>query len=376
MDFTRLAAPESAGMNPQKIDALHHAIETQIADGLSPSAQVVVARHGQPVVDIALGVARRDPLMPVTHDTLFYSWSVGKPITAMAVHLLIERGQLSLDDPIVKHWPEFGKHGKDRVLVRHVLSHRAGFPISPESFHWYDYHDWDAAVRGMEDAELKFEPGSAVQYHALTFGWTLGELVRRADGRRIEDFVSDEFFLPLRMGNTHLKLPEELLPRTVELVAAPDDEDSIKGAALFNFPQMRCAVIPAAGLHTTARDLARFYQMLLNGGELHGARVFAPESIMRARTPSNLPNEVERDNGAPSHRSYGFDLGHHGSRMWGGERANAMTFGHNGWGTNMTWADPERDLLCVVLNNGMQNDVVNFNRLHALSELALEACDP
>ncbi|MCA1552949.1 MAG: beta-lactamase family protein [Chloroflexi bacterium] len=375
MNFDRLASPESVGMNAGAVHELNRLVEQQIAEYLSPGVQVVVARHGQPVVDVALGVARRDPLTPVTYDTLFYSWSVAKPITALAVHLLIERGQLSLDDAIVKYWREFGKHGKDRVLVRHVLSHRAGFPISPESFPYYDFHDWDAAVRGMEDAELKFEPGSAVQYHALTFGWTLGELVRRVDGRRIEAFVRDEFFVPLRMCNTYLKLPDSLLARTVELVAAADYEDGVKGALLFNLPPLRTAVIPAAGLHTTARDMARFYQMLLNGGELDGARVLSAESIVRARTPSNLPNEVERDSGSPSHRSYGFDLAHHGARMWGDERVSATTFGHNGWATNATWADPERGVLCIILNNGMQNDIVNFERLRALSEQVLIACD-
>jgi CubicO group peptidase (beta-lactamase class C family) len=370
-----LATPDSVGMDPRKIDDLQRQVKQQLATGLSPGTQVVVARHAQVVLDMALGMARADPPTPVTHDTLFYSWSVAKPVTAMAVHLLIERGQLALDDPLVKYWPEFGRHGKERVLVRHVLAHRAGFPLPPDSFPWYDYHDWDAAVRGMEDVTLKFEPGSAVQYHALTFGWALGELVRRVDGRRIEDFVQAEFFSPLQMCHTYLKLPEALLPCTVELSAPPEFTDGVQGAFVFNIPQMRMAVVPAAGLHTTARDMARFYQMLLNGGELDGARVLSPESILRSRTPSNLPGERERDSGEPSGRSYGFDLGYHGRRVWGGEQVNATTFGHNGWGTNATWADPERDALCVILNNGMQDDPLNDQRLRAICDLVLAACD-
>src|SRR5437667_11687778 len=126
-----LATPDSVGMDPRKIDDLQRQVKQQLATGLSPGTQVVVARHAQVVRDMALGMARADPPAPVTHDTLFYSWSVAKPVTAMAVHLLIERGQLALDDPLVKYWPEFGRHGKERVLVRHVLAHRAGFPLPP-----------------------------------------------------------------------------------------------------------------------------------------------------------------------------------------------------------------------------------------------------
>jgi CubicO group peptidase (beta-lactamase class C family) len=175
MNFDSTVSPESVGMNADQIASLHRIIESQVAEGLSPGMQVVVARHGQIVFDKSIGVARRELHTPVTPQTLFYSWSVIKPFTAMCVHLLIERGQLALDTPLVKVWPEFGKHGKDRVTVRHVLAHRAGFPITPPTLKVTQYADWDVVMRALEDAALSYEPNSAIQYHALTFGWALGE---------------------------------------------------------------------------------------------------------------------------------------------------------------------------------------------------------
>ncbi|MBI4789447.1 MAG: beta-lactamase family protein [Chloroflexi bacterium] len=375
MDFEKLAAPESVGMDAAKIAELYEIVKSQVDEGLTPGIQVVVARHGQPVVDQAIGQARREPPTPVTTQTLFYSWSVVKPITALAIHLLAERGQLQLDDPIAAVWPEFGKHGKEGVTLRHVLTHRAGFPTTPERLDWTQLDNWETAVRAMEELELEWAPGTAVQYHELTFGWVLGEVVRRVDGRPIEVFVRDEFFIPLKMCDSHLKITPAELPRTVELVASDGFEQGAHAAHFFNLPVLRYSVIPAGGLHTTARDVARFYQMLLNGGRLNGAQVLKPASIAQAVAPSFKPGDRERNSNQPSHRAHGFDLGGYADCTWGGANSSPTTFGHNGFASNAAWADPERQLVCVILNNGMQADEVNHRRLRQISQLVLDACD-
>lgn len=366
MDYSPLAAPESVQLKPDKIAELNRIVDAQIAEGLSPGMQVVIARHGQPVVDRAVGLARRAPPVPVDPHTLFFSWSVAKPIAALAAHLLVERGQIGLDDPIARAWPGFGKHGKDRVTVRHVLTHRAGFPGDARGQDPGGVADWDAVIRGVEELPLEWEPGTAVQYHALTFGWVLGELVRRVDGRPIEVFARDEFFIPLGMRDSYLKLTEAELARTVELTSPDDFADGVTASALFNIPAMRCVVVPAASMNTTARDLGRFYQMLLNGGELDGVRVLQAETVACARASSCLPDECERDNGLPAHRAHGFELGGYAGCIWG--KSRPTTFGHNGFGSNASWADPETGLVCVILNNGVLPEQKNDERLRQICE--------
>jgi CubicO group peptidase (beta-lactamase class C family) len=374
MDFAHLTAPQSAGMDPTLIAEIQRTVRTQVADGLTPGTQVVVARHGQVVVDLALGTARLASQTDVTPDTLFYSWSVAKPITAMAVHLLIERRKLCLDDPIAKVWPEFGKHGKERVSVRHVLAHRGGFPLTPPSLQWQQYADWDAAVHAMEDAPLAWQPGSAIQYHPLNFGWTLGEVVRRVDGRPIDQFAREEFFVPLGMDHSYLRLPSDKLEQTAELTAPESFVEAARAISAWNLPLFRQAVIPAAGLHTTARDMARFYQMMLNGGEWDGKRVLKPESIAQARKPSYTAGERDLEWNQPAHFGHGLHLGGYDESIWGGTRSTERTFGHNGWATNVSWADLDRDVLCIILNNGMLPDVENEARLRAVCDLVMDAC--
>ena len=373
MDFNNIATPESVGMDATMVAEIQRTVRTQVAEGLTPGTQVVVARHGKPVVDLALGLARKSPPVEVSPQTLFYSWSVAKPITAMAIHLLVERGKLGLDEPIVKLWPEFGKHGKEVVTVRQVLGHRSGFPLTPPTLQWHQYVDWNSVVHAMEEAPLDWEPGSAIQYHSLNFGWVLGEVVRRADGRPIAQFAREEFFVPLGMTHSYLALPTEELANTAELSAPESFIEAGRALQVWNLPQVRQAVMPAAGLHSTARDLARFYQMMLNGGELDGKRVLKAASIEQACTPTYVAGERERDNNRAAHFGHGLHLGF-GESDWGGARSSERTFGHNGWATNASFADIDRDVLVVILNNGMLPDPENSKRLQAVTELVLDAC--
>lgn len=374
MDFDNLASPQSVGMDPTLIAELQLTVRTQVADGLTPGTQVVVARHGKVVVDLALGLARVAPPVEVTSQTLFYSWSVAKPITAMAIHLLIERGKLGLDDPIAKYWPEFGQHGKEVVTVRQVLGHRGGFPLTPPSLQWYEYADWNAVVHAMEEAPLEWEPGSKIQYHAQNFGWVLGEVVRRVDGRPIDQFAREEFFMPLGMTHSYLRLPAVQLEQTAELSAPATFAEASQALQVWNLPLIRQAVMPAASLHTTARDMACFYQMMLNGGELDGKRVLNPKSIAQARTPTYVAGERDLQWNLPAHFGHGLHLGGFDYSLWGGTRSSERTFGHNGWATNVSFADIDRDMVAVILNNGMQPDLENLVRLREVTELVMDAC--
>jgi CubicO group peptidase (beta-lactamase class C family) len=157
------------------------------------------------------------------------------------------------------------------------------------------------------------------------------------------------------------------------LFAADDYRDGKQAIQAWNTPMLRLGVMPAAGLHTTARDMARFYQAMLNGGTLAGERICTEESITRARTPSYIPGERELDTNLPAHFGYGFHLGGYAESGWGGTRSTPRTFGHNGWATNMTFADPDRDALCIFLNNGMLADLGNHARMREISDTVFEA---
>jgi CubicO group peptidase (beta-lactamase class C family) len=327
------------------------------------------------VVDCCVGLARREPPVRVTPHTLFFGWSVAKPVVAMAIHLLVERGLLALDDPVARVWPEFAQNGKEHVTIRHVLAHRGGFPQTPESIAWEKIEDWSTAVQAMQELRLEWEPGTAVQYHPLNYGWVLGEVVRRVDGRPVEVFAAQEFFVPLGMSDTYLKVGNAELERAVEMYAPDNFDDGVQMAAFFNLPLIRRAVIPASNIHTTARDFGRFYQMLLNGGELDRVRVLAPASIAQARMRSSRPGERERDHHKLSYRAHGFNLGGHADSSWGGEKSSPTTFGYNGNASNAAWADPERNLVCVILNNGLLPDEANDRRIGEISSLVLAACD-
>jgi Beta-lactamase len=166
--------PEGAGMDP---DALGRAVDLIEARGAV--AQVCVLRHDQVVLDRAFGCRP---------DSLFLTFSAGKPFVAVLVHLLAGRGQLDLDDPVARYWPEFGRHGKDTITIRQVLQHRAGLPVTHSLLRdAFAAPHWRRAVRGLELARPSSPPGAVPAYHILSFGFILGEVVQRVTGADVRE---------------------------------------------------------------------------------------------------------------------------------------------------------------------------------------------
>jgi CubicO group peptidase (beta-lactamase class C family) len=311
-----------------------------------------------------------EQLIGARPDALFYAFSVSKPFTALAVHLLAQRGRLELDAPVARYWPEYAAEGKSGVTVRHVLTHRSGAPYSTG---WaagdpLRMTDWQASVAAAESARPRFRPGSVVAYELLSFGFTLGELVRRVDGRPIDRFLDEEIVRPLGLGDTHLALAAEARRRQPPLVAGHPVEHG--RAALFNRPAVRRAVIPAAGIQTTARDLARFYRALLSGG----AGALPPEAIAAAREVS-ADGELDRVIGHTMRWGTGFQLGFPGHVRPMGTRANPAAFGHNGSAVCNVWADLERHAVMVWLNNVILPRRTGLEHISRLSDAVIEALD-
>ena len=161
-------------------------LDEQVATGPEVGLQVAAYHRGELVVDAWSGVADVATGRPIEGDTVFVTFSVSKGVTATIVHLLAERGQLDYDAPIARVWPAFAKHGKERITIRQALTHSAGLAHLPLDLRPDEVIDWDRMCAIMEEATPAWEPGTKTGYHALTFGWILGEFVRRVDGRPIE----------------------------------------------------------------------------------------------------------------------------------------------------------------------------------------------
>ncbi len=283
---------------------LQHTADELVESGAERGLQIAVYRHGEPVADVAAGIADPATGREVRHDTPFYNFSIGKGATATLAHVCAERGLLSYDTPVVDLWPEFAAHGKERVTVRHALSHSAGVPGIPSATTHAELCDWDAMCAALADAEPWWEPGTAVGYHAFTFGFLVGEIVRRAAGRELPDVLRTELTGPLGIADElYLGMPESEHGRlarledaparaeTFDVNALPDDLPMFKAAPKHLFPSAafgnRADVLAAdlpAGAKTSARAIARVYAAVL--GEVDGVRLLSPERTREATAPA------------------------------------------------------------------------------------------
>jgi len=334
-------------------------------------AQICVSLRGQIVLDEAFGCSR---------DALFFLFSASKPLVALAVHMLAERGALSLDEPVARYWPSFGQRSKETITIRQVLQHRSGLPVARSFIRdAVAMTDWDASVRALEQATPRYPPGQVPAYHVLSYGFLLGELVQRVTGVAIRDFVATELLAPLGLRDTYLGLPADQWSRHV-LVRGHSGAE-LATQLVINRRATRQAVIPAASVSATARDLARLYQALLNGGELGGRRVLRPETIESA-TALSSDGEVDRYLKLPVRWSAGFQLGGErkaSARLGGGPGpmgglASPASFGHNGSYVCLGWADPERQVAFGYVTGLLVNRRIGAAHMAAVSDAVLAAC--
>ena len=364
-----VVSADAAQMDPEGIRRVEALFHQQISGGKHPGAALAVYRRGKLALDLHGGMADADAGKPVSGDTMFVLFSSTKPLTASCVHILWERGKLDWDDPIARHWPEFARNGKENVTVRHVLTHQGGFPDTPPELTWDTWQDWDAVVRGMENIKPDYPAGKVLAYHPRNFGWVLGELVRRVDGRPIDQFLREEVTAPLGMADTYLGLPPSLEERVSRLYAM-EDCDQPSQVINYNRPEVHQSVQPAGGGIATARDLARFYAMMEGRGELDGARVLSPETV--AEVTKTQVEGTDSNNGRASRRSLGLSLGD--PRMAPAAANDTRTYGHGGAGTSVGWTDPDLGVSVACITNGFRDDLTNYPRLAAISKAVREAC--
>jgi CubicO group peptidase (beta-lactamase class C family) len=355
--------PQQAGVRQR---GLTRALDLISARGAT--AQLCVLRHGQVVLDRAVGCPA---------GALFWLFSASKPFVALLIHLLAERGELSLDDRVAAYWPRFGHQGKEDITIRQVLAHRSGLPVArSRALDALAMTDWEQSVRHIEQARPAWPPGQVPAYHYISYGFILGEIARRVTGTALPDFLATAFLRPLGLNDVHLGLADAQWPRHVPIRGR--GLPGVVSAAFVNRRVTREAVIPAAGVSATARDLARFYQALLRGGELDGVRVLRPETVEAARQPSGH-GETDRFLRLPIRWSYGFQLGGPAgapaaSRPMG-RRSGPLVFGHNGSNCCVAWADPERQLVVAYLTDVLEAGPGGARHMADISDAIIEACD-
>ena len=303
-------------------------------------------------------------------------FSATKPIAAVAALMLVEREAIGLDQPIAAAWPQFAAGGKGACTLRHVLTHRGGFPVFPRGFDWARIDDWGAAVRATAAIEAEWPPGTATGYHPVTYGFALGELIRRLDGREPRAFLADEVFGPLGM-DASLGVPAEAPGAVVPLEAKsevtlldPEGRERRTSDIVRRFnaaPALR-GQLPAANGIGTAEALARFYDCLLRGGERGGARLLQPETVAAA-TAVQWTDACDRTTALPASYGLGF--------LAGGPfepYREPGVYGHNGVQSTIGYADPARGLAVAYLTNGLQGPVEVERRTREIAEALRAAC--
>jgi CubicO group peptidase (beta-lactamase class C family) len=266
-------------------------------------ASVCVTVQGQTVVDLWGGQANAGSNTPWQEDTVSVVFSSTKGATALCAHMLASRGQLDLDAPVATYWPEFAQSGKENIPVKMLLSHQAGLPAVRETLPDGAYADWDLIVTALAKEEPFWEPGTRNGYHALTFGWLVGEVVRRVSGKSLGTFFKDEVADPLGL-DFWIGLPEDKESQVAPMIAAePNPESpffreiatpgSIQSIVLLNMggymgaePQFdtraaHAAEIGGAGGVTNGRGLAGMYEPLALGGKKDSVELVNPETLAR-----------------------------------------------------------------------------------------------
>lgn len=349
--------------------AIQAAVDAAIAAG-EIGVQVAAYLNGRLVVDVYGGIADVTTGRPVGGDTLFNVFSVTKAVVATAVHVQAERGRVEYDAPIATYWPEFAANGKDAITVRHALTHRTGMPQMPEGTTPESICDWEATVAAIAEMSPILPIGGAPAYQSMSFGWVLGEIIRRTDpkARDFGAFVQQEIAEPFGITDLWIGIPDHVEPRIAALVdqgsSAPGPEDSLFTRSLpnavrlipevFERPDVRRACVGAVGGVFNARSEARFWAILAQKGSLDGKRLLSEARVEMACRPRGGPI-------APDPVYFGAIMPLSEGGYWLGSEAVPLVYPVGspraiccpGAGASIGWADPERGLAVAFCHNRM-----------------------
>ena len=359
---------------------VREAFASNFAAGREIGASFAATVDGELVIDLWGGSADAARTRSWTADTIVNVFSTTKAMTALCAHMLVDRGQLDIDAPVARYWPEFTQAGKDRLAVRDVLSHRAGLAAIRAPLPTEALYDWGRMVEALAAETPWWEPGTTSGYHAVTFGYLVGEVLRRVDGRTLGAFFRDEVAGRLDV-DFHIGLAASEDPRVAEMVppsaaetaaAGPraiPDPASLLGRVMGNPPvtpaiansrAWRAAEIPAANGHGNARSVARVMGALACGRTRDGGRLLAPSSLARALEVQFDGRDIVLQ--FPMRWGLGFMLASEHLPLG----PNPRTFGHGGWGGSLGIADLDARVSWAYVMNKMTPGTTGDTRVGPL----------
>ena len=364
--------PEKVGLTKQDVQAMWNGVISYYKTGFHPGILICLRRHGKIVLKRAIGHSHgngpgdspQDKKILMSPETPICQFSASKAVTAMLIHHLVEKGKLHLHDPVSHYIPEFAVNGKKDVTIFHVLSHRSGFGIIPEDLNPEVMFDHDMAVKMICDMPIQYTAGHMASYHAITGGYILHEIIRRTIGKDCRELCKEVIQDPLGFKYFNYGISDDLVHKVAKsYFTGPPviyplsllSQRSIGGPwdqaiEMANDPRFFQVIIPSANMVATVDEMSQFFQLLLNGGELNGVRVFDPLTVRRAIIEAGKMQFDYSMVLIPMRYSAGMMLGSNPFGMFGPDTGDA--FGHWGFINSFSWADPKRHIAVSLLNTG------------------------
>ena len=359
------------GLDQSDIDHIWRGVEALYGTGLHPSIAFSIRRGGVPIIERIIGhqsgsepgLDGRDAVR-AGPESLFSLFSASKAVTAMLIHRLDEAGHLRLDDAVAEYIPEFARHGKGAITLRHLLTHRAGIAVVRGAEVSLDLlTDTDRILEVIYDTKPKTRPGRRLAYHAVTGGYLLAEVIRRVTGKDVQAYLAETVTGPLGMDTFRYGVRDEDTHRIARhAITGPPARrpTSVFFTRAFGLTHAECveasndrrfsdAVIPSGNVYGTLNEIGDFFECLLRGGRLRGQQIFDPRTVRRAVTEQTYL-QFDTMIVIPVRYGLGFMLGSNYASLYGHKTPNA--FGHFGFTNILCWADPDRDISVVILPTG------------------------
>lgn len=349
-------------------------LESGIAAGLHLGGQVYLSRHGAVLADFAFGVSQPD--VPVTTDMLLPWMSGSKPLAAVAIAQLLERGLLQLDDPVTRFIPEFDQHGKAEITLRHILTHTCGFRGKGREAAGTP---WDTIIANVCALPLEegWIPGETAGYHVASSWFILGEVIRRIDGRSYSRYVRDEICMPLGLTDSWVGMPlSQFVAYGSRIGWMYLTERGARDVQPWHSAEICTWCSPGGGGRGPIRELGRFYEALLDGGANDHGRILQPDTVALLTR---------------RHRVGKFDVTFQHKIDWGlgfivnsvqygpqtvpysfGLHASPETFGHGGFQSSCGFADPQHGLAIAVVLNGTPGEARHSKRIRLINSAIYE----
>jgi CubicO group peptidase (beta-lactamase class C family) len=384
---TDRAEEDHSEVDSAAVERIWSAARHWYSAGMHPAIQVCLRRNGKVILDRAIGHGwgngPGDPVdaeqIPVSTSTPFCVYSTAKAITTTVTHMLVERGDFSLEDRVCDYLPNYTSHGKDRTTIRHVVTHSAGIPFATGP---------KPDLKRMDDSEYArdmlgrmkpvYRPGLVHIYHGVTWGPLMREIIFAATGRSIRDILGEQILDPLGFRWTNygvaaqdvpLVAPSHVTGKPLPAPIAKAFKTAVGGTPqqiipFSNTPEFLTGVIPSSNTVSTAHELSRFAEILRRGGELDGVRVLSPETLRAATTEARRLRPDLATGLAPMRWGTGYMLGSKRFGPFGRDAGGA--FGHTGLTDIAMWADPQRALSVAVISSGKPSGHPEAKRYPAL----------